>query len=62
MNQDSRYIIGIDLGTTNCVVSFIDKKTSTDQPRTELFKVLQVTDSGVVEAKGNTPLVPLPSL
>ena len=55
MNQDSRYIIGIDLGTTNCVVSFIDKETSTDQPAVELFRVLQVTDSGVVEEKEILP-------
>ncbi len=55
MNQDSHYIIGIDLGTTNCVVSFIDKQSSTDQPAVELFRVLQVTDSGVVEEKEILP-------
>ncbi len=55
MKQNSRYIVGIDLGTTNCVVSFIDKEKSMDQPQTELFRILQVTDSGVVEEKEILP-------
>jgi molecular chaperone DnaK (HSP70) len=49
-----RYIIGIDLGTTNCALAFVD----TEQPSLplQLFAVQQLTSSGKVDA-----LLTLPS-
>jgi molecular chaperone DnaK (HSP70) len=42
-----RYIIGIDLGTTNCVVSYIDN-SSTDKT-SKIFLIPQITQPGIVE-------------
>ena len=46
---DRRFIIGIDLGTTNCAVSYVDlqeKKSTTKRIR--IFKIPQMTGSGEV--------------
>ena len=48
MSEFSRYIIGIDLGTTNCCVSYID--TDGDN-LIKIFEVPQLTSAGVVESK-----------
>lgn len=48
--NDGRYIVGIDLGTTNSVVSYIDRDADTAGiPATHLLKIPQVTDPGIVE-------------
>lgn len=39
MAADSRYIIGIDLGTTNCVLSYIDRLNG--HPETQTLAVEQ---------------------
>ena len=46
---DHRFIIGIDLGTTNCAVSYVDllAKGSTTK-RIRIFKIPQMTGSGEV--------------
>ncbi|MBF0466185.1 MAG: Hsp70 family protein [Nitrospirae bacterium] len=44
---DARYIVGIDLGTTNTVVAYID--TEADNPTPTVFEIPQITDIGVVE-------------
>jgi molecular chaperone DnaK (HSP70) len=49
----SRYIIGIDLGTTNSVASYIDMEAT--DPECRLFKIPQVTDAGVVEELDHLP-------
>jgi molecular chaperone DnaK (HSP70) len=48
-----RYIIGIDLGTTNCSLSYID----TEQPSllVQAFRIPQITDVGYVEALTSLP-------
>jgi molecular chaperone DnaK (HSP70) len=52
----SRYIVGIDLGTTNSVVSYIDtEETFSGAPRTRIMKVPQVTEAGVVEGVDSLP-------
>jgi len=51
MDDKSRYIVGIDLGTTNCAVSYIDTKVDTEQPKVDLLRIPQVTDTSVVEGK-----------
>ncbi|MBF0472938.1 MAG: Hsp70 family protein [Nitrospirae bacterium] len=52
MNQ-SRYIIGIDLGTTNCVVSYIDNTSSDKVPK--ILPIPQITQAGVVGNKDTLP-------
>ncbi|RJQ87544.1 MAG: Hsp70 family protein [Desulfobacteraceae bacterium] len=53
---DSAYIIGIDLGTTNSVVAFIDADVqSLEDARIRLFEIPQVVDAGVLEAR---PILP----
>ena len=48
--KSSRYIVGIDLGTTNCAVSYIDmEKDAGEIPEAGLFMISQITDAGVVE-------------
>ncbi len=50
MNFDSRYIIGIDLGTTNCAVSYIDLENNSNDSKeikqTRIFKVPQLIGPG----------------
>ena len=45
--RDSRYIIGIDLGTTNSVVSYVDRYA--DNKSIETFPVMQVIASGELD-------------
>jgi len=55
MDRTCRYIVGIDLGTTNCVVSYIDSEHTANDPKVELFKILQITEAGVVEEQAVLP-------
>ncbi len=50
--SSSRYLIGIDLGTTNCVVAYIDT-TASDEIR--IFDVEQVVGPGEVRAVPGLP-------
>jgi molecular chaperone DnaK (HSP70) len=47
---DARYVIGIDLGTTNCAVAYVDLEAAADQrmdtPKIQLFQVPQLTGPG----------------
>ncbi|MGE5237562.1 MAG: Hsp70 family protein [Chloroflexota bacterium] len=48
--KHSRFVVGIDLGTTNCAVSYIDTAEDvTNVPNARLFAIPQLTDAGVVE-------------
>ncbi len=51
--QQSRFIVGIDLGTTNCAVSYID--TSEDQPRIRGLPIEQWVDFGTAEPRDLLP-------
>ncbi|MCM8531065.1 MAG: hsp70 family protein [Lentisphaeraceae bacterium] len=51
--RDSRYIIGIDLGTTNSVVSFVDRYAK--ERSIENFPVLQVIASGELDKQTSLP-------
>jgi DNA-K related protein/Hsp70 protein len=53
----SRYLIGIDLGTTNCAVSFIDtdEPLNGSSPRIHDFAVAQLTAPGEVRSE---PILP----
>ena len=44
----SRYIIGIDLGTTNSAVAYVDLGDAAEEPPLRLFQVPQLVDAGKV--------------
>ena len=59
--EGKRFVIGIDLGTTNSAVSYVDldaarSKDKSQKPRINIFRVPQLAGSGEV-----TPLAVLPS-
>ena len=49
----SRYVVGIDLGTTNCAVGYVD--TAADAWQVHTFAVPQVVAPSVVEARETLP-------
>jgi molecular chaperone DnaK (HSP70) len=52
----SRYIVGIDLGTTNCVVAYVDTHTpDTDNPPIRLLHLPQLVTPGQVEERDMLP-------
>lgn len=51
--RDSRFIIGIDLGTTNSVVSFVDRYSK--DKKVEEFKVQQLIAAGETDACDSLP-------
>lgn len=54
--QNSKYIVGIDLGTTHCVLAFTRVPESADEvPAIEVYPVLQVVTPGELSAQ---PLLP----
>ncbi|MFA0158036.1 Hsp70 family protein [Vibrio sp. 10N.261.46.A3] len=48
-NQAPKFSVGIDLGTTHCVLSFID--TSNEDARVEVMPIPQLTAPGTVETR-----------
>ena len=55
MTDQVRFMVGIDLGTTNTVMSYIDTQTDTESPQVNLFEVDQLTQPGTVEARQQLP-------
>jgi molecular chaperone DnaK (HSP70) len=58
MEGPSRYLIGIDLGTTNCAMAFVDTReraNEADSSGIRVFEVAQLTSPGEVRA---VPLLP----
>ena len=54
--SDAKYIIGIDLGTTNSVVAYVAAKSATvEEAEIHLFEIPQLVDAGVVQAR---PMLP----
>lgn len=54
----SRYIVGIDLGTTNSAMAFVDTEEAVAagaSPRVQDFPVPQITAPGVIEARDTLP-------
>ncbi|PPD20336.1 MAG: nucleotide-binding protein [Methylomonas sp.] len=47
--MEPRYSIGIDLGTTHCVLAYVDLQTDEDALAIEVFAVPQLTGPGVIE-------------
>ena len=58
IDSPSRYVVGIDLGTTNSAVAYVDTATSTAAGatrRVRTFPVPQLVAPGVVEARETLP-------
>ena len=54
--MQSRYIVGIDLGTTNCAVAYTDTfEQADDGPVIRLFRIPQVVAPGTVEQRQLLP-------
>ncbi|MFT6896484.1 MAG: hypothetical protein ACJA13_000886 [Paraglaciecola sp.] len=55
----SRYSVGIDLGTTHCVLSYLDlEKVAADpasEPELTIMSIPQLTQPGVIEEKNQLP-------
>ncbi len=48
--SDTKYIVGIDLGTTHCVVAYVERPTEDDsKPEIKLFEIPQVTGPGEIK-------------
>lgn len=52
--ENARYIVGIDLGTTNTVVAYTDVEKS-DNSEINIFQITQLTDSGVLNKRDTLP-------
>jgi len=52
-NHSARYLVGIDLGTTNSAVAFVD--TEDKSLRVQDFPVMQLTSANLVEARATLP-------
>ncbi len=49
MSTESRYSVGIDLGTTHCVLSYVDLHASEEQVILAVLPIPQLTAPGVIE-------------
>jgi molecular chaperone DnaK (HSP70) len=50
----ARYVIGIDLGTTNCALAYVDTAAATP-PKVTTFAIPQVVSPGAVEDRELLP-------
>jgi molecular chaperone DnaK (HSP70) len=53
--EGARYSVGIDLGTTHCVMSFVDLMKTDDEVVQEVVDIPQLTEPGEVEDKKQLP-------
>jgi len=53
-SSQARYVVGIDLGTTNSVVAYADTHAG-DPPPLTVFAIPQLVDAGVVEPRSMLP-------
>ena len=53
--SDTRYVVGIDLGTTHTVLSYVDLQAGDEAPEVKVLPIPQVTAPGTVEEKDNLP-------
>jgi len=52
---DSRFVVGIDLGTTNTALAYVDLNEKVEHPRIQVLQIPQITRPGSVEER---PLLP----
>jgi len=50
MNTESRYVVGIDLGTTNCALAYVDMAPPPEERGVEVLRIPQLTALGEVDA------------
>src|ERR1700730_7744697 len=53
--SSSRYIVGIDLGTTNSALAYVDTGSAEENPRPQQVAIPQVVQLGVVDER---PMLP----
>lgn len=53
MSEQARYSVGIDLGTTHCVISYLD--LGKENPEVKVLPIAQLTQPGVIEEKNQLP-------
>ena len=53
--HQSRYAVGIDLGTTNCVLSYVELHTEQEPAPHHVMPIVQLTRPGSVEEKTQLP-------
>ncbi|WP_372369858.1 Hsp70 family protein [Candidatus Uabimicrobium sp. HlEnr_7] len=53
--QETPYLVGIDLGTTNCSVAYIDRKRKRSQHKVKIFEIPQVVSTNTIEARKTLP-------
>ena len=49
--SEPRYSVGIDLGTTHCVLSYLDLLSSDEQALPAVLAIPQLIEPGVIEAR-----------
>ncbi len=54
-SQQTKYSIGIDLGTTHCVIAYTDLSAESDAATSELLLIPQLTAPGSIEEKSQLP-------
>ena len=52
--SSSRYVVGIDLGTTNCALAYVDMEAG-EAAKVMVFAIPQVVAQGVVEERSLLP-------
>ncbi len=52
---DARYVVGIDLGTTNCVLAYVDTSIETDEPAAQVLAVPQLVKAGSTAERTQLP-------
>ena len=52
--SDSRYVVGIDLGTTHTVLSYVDTEAE-NEPRVEVMQIPQTVTPSQVETRDHLP-------
>jgi len=55
MSQSAKYSVGIDLGTTHCVLSYVDLQSDSDSIEPQILTISQLTAAGSVEDKNQLP-------
>ena len=53
MSRETRYVVGIDLGTTNTVISYVD--TQAETPEVRALAVPQVVAPGQIDTRESLP-------
>jgi len=59
-SQPARYAVGIDLGTTNCVLSYVELHSDQDPAPHYVMPIAQLTTPGSVEEKLQLPSFMIP--